>query len=353
MGLLNNATGKLVKYLLPTNPKMDHKTSLYAELQSYNGYSTNNSIILQTIYKKIANDFGRITFICEDEELSKKLNYRPNIFEKSNTFWQNVCYMVLTKGSAIFILDNNNNFILLKEVTGDNLEYSDNGKKIKIEADKKYILDYDRVFVIEFSIDTMNQIRTLVNKYNKLVDKMITGNSSLLHISTSTNLDDAKIATLRKSLVKDLFDNNDGILFTDSKIKEAKVLDKASSYDKKLIDDIKTEIYASFGLNEAVFNGNYTEGQYKAYLQNVIYPLTDQLHQELTYKLGKLVKIVVDDFTFLPATEQAKYLKDLRYASIHTLNELRSKINLDPVEDGDAVIENKNYITSEDLKGGD
>lgn len=127
------------------------------------------------------------------------------------------------------------------------------------------------------------------------------------------------------------------------------------------VNEINNEIKNYYGLSDAIISNHYTEEEWNAFYNSCIEPLALQMSLEFTNKLFTLTeryfgnKIVFEASRLEYASNNTK-IAIARYMNNYmTINEIRKVFNLEPIEDGDRVLQDLNHIDSNianDYQGG-
>ena len=107
-----------------------------------------------------------------------------------------------------------------------------------------------------------------------------------------------------------------------------------------------------FGVNEKIIKSNYNEDEYNAFYSSVIEPLAIQFSQEFTRKLftefqisnGNRIIFSAERLTFANNSTKAKLINTLLPLGILSINEARTILELETIDNGDRHLVSLNYV---------
>lgn len=136
-----------------------------------------------------------------------------------------------------------------------------------------------------------------------------------------------------------------GVAATDAKADAKQVEPKDYVPNEKQMDATTRRIHSFFNTNEKIIQGSYTEDEWVSYYESAIEPDIVQMSGEYTRKLfsrrerGFGNKIVFESSNLTFASMQTKLaLVDYVDRGIMTPNEVRSVLNMAPVDGGDEAV---------------
>lgn len=146
-----------------------------------------------------------------------------------------------------------------------------------------------------------------------------------------------------------------GIAAIDSTADFIPVSTKAESAEEAQLKYLQSEVYAYFGINEAIVNGSYNETEWQAFYESIIEGIKIQLSQEFTAKVftekekeyGNIIDFNSNRLTYASTTNKVNMVKELGSLGLLTTNEARELFDLPPVEDGDKRLVSLNYINAD------
>jgi len=123
----------------------------------------------------------------------------------------------------------------------------------------------------------------------------------------------------------------------------------ATDDQAKMIND---KVLSYFGISENILRSTYTENEWNAFYESVLEPIGLQMGIEFTNKMFTIGeryhgnKIIFTSNRLQYASNNTK-INLLRYANNYmTVNELREVLNLEPIDDGDKIMQDLNHIDS-------
>ncbi len=129
-------------------------------------------------------------------------------------------------------------------------------------------------------------------------------------------------------------------------------LDPSTATDKQ-VDEFNNKIKAYYGISDKMLTSSFDEDDYNAFYENVIEPLATQMSLEFTNKIFTLGerfhknKITFTSKRLLYASNSTKVKLIKEMYNDMTTNERRELFNLDPIEDGDKILQSLNYVNAE------
>lgn len=147
-----------------------------------------------------------------------------------------------------------------------------------------------------------------------------------------------------------------GLGIIDAKADVIELQNEYKTIPDEAISIIKREILNGFGLSERLLNGEYTEDDYRHFVDQVLSPLVKELETELTYKLlttnarvntgtktsYERIKIGMDITKWASMDQIVALAKANTNGAYLTVNEVRQMMGYDPIEGGDVYRTNLN-----------
>ncbi len=299
--------------------------------------------------------------------LSKKPNELQNAYQ---FYYYIITELEMYNDAFVYILRDKNTF----KITGlyplhfESIKFYEYEKEIYLEfsfgnSQKRFVALKDCIHLTRFATKdivvggtNIPLIKTLSVKH-VLMEGIVNAIKTTQSIkgvlkSTKVMLNPKDVKQMRDQFVKDFIDNADGSgiggldgssEFTPVKIEPT----TASEYQIKTIND---EIYNYFGVNESILQSKFSEDEWAAFYESVIEPISIQLGLEFTNKLFTSTELahgneIIFTSNRLQYASNNTKINLLRYGNnVMTVNEMREVLNLEPIEDGDKIMQDLNHI---------
>lgn len=170
--------------------------------------------------------------------------------------------------------------------------------------------------------------------------------------TTKAMLKPEDVKAMRDQFVADFIDNSDGSgiggLDAASEFKPIELNPKTA--DETQIKSIDNKLLSYYGVSEAIVQSKYTEDEWNAFYESVIEPIGLQMSLEFSNKLFTASEIyhgneIIFTSNRLQYASNDTKINLLRYGNnIMKINEMREILNLEPVEDGDRIMQDLNHI---------
>lgn len=358
--------------------RVDTKSGLGARYyktyqQSYN-YWTHNSIFIENIFHKIANDASLVNFRhlkitkndnapdlmdwLEDSDLTYILNRRPNDSETPTTFWNRVVRQMLKNDVAVIIPVYENSRLksieLVKELVSydsKNITISVNGVEYKYPINQCWVFENPR----EGLATNLNEIVNLINmNLERLMEKLANPSNlkGLLKITTAVEDNELKKrAEMRVSNIMDVASNgNIGYLQKGEEFQELNQTYNTASSEE--LEFLKQQLSNSYGLNNKLLNCEYDEQIYRAYHQSILTPIINTIKEEIEYKnisktaytQGQRVAVYFDFYNVTSLKDLSDFAFRMKYSGIMNSNEIREIFGYGQFSGGDLFTDNKNSV---------
>lgn len=307
-----------------------------------------------------------------EENLYRLLSQQPNEIQNAYKFYyQVITYLELYNNSIVYIMKNEDLKVIglypINYNSATFYEYRDKlWIKFKFGTGKERFVSYDDCihltrFVSQdgmFGGSNTPLIKALSIKHI-LDEGMVNAIKTTQSIkgvlkSTKSILKPEDVKQMRDQFVKDFIEENDGsgiggidgtTEFTPVKIEPT----TASDSQLKVFD---AKVLNYFHVNESILQSKYSEDEWNAFYESVLEPIGLQMSQEFTNKLfsptekGFGNKIIFESNRLQYVSNNTK-IQLLRYANnIMTVNEMREVFNLEPIENGDVILQDLNHIDS-------
>ena len=162
------------------------------------------------------------------------------------------------------------------------------------------------------------------------------------------------VKDMRDQFVKDFIGESDGtgIGGVDATTDFIPVKLEPKTADESQLKSIDNKILSYYGVSEAIIQSKYTEDEWNAFYESVLEPIGLQMSLEFSNKLFTATEqyhrneIIFTSNRLQYASNNTK-INLLRYGNnVMTVNEMREVLNLEPVEDGDKIMQDLNHIDS-------
>lgn len=170
--------------------------------------------------------------------------------------------------------------------------------------------------------------------------------------STKTMLKPEDVKLMRDEFVKDFIDESDGsgIGGLDASMEFIPIKIEPTTASENQIKSFDNEILSYFGINENILQSKFNEEEWASFYESVIEPISLQLSLEFTNKIFTQTErahgneIIFTSNKLQYASNNTK-INLLRYGNnVMTVNEMREVLNLEPLEDGDKIMQDLNHI---------
>jgi len=330
-----------------------------------------NSIFVESVYSKIATDVGCAdyrhvkagegTFSEVNSDLMQCLTVSPNPEQTPTNFWSDVTYRIVKDGAAA-VIPKYEKGVLTEIHLADSIESIEDGQVTLIVDTWRHVLPIENVFIFVNPKPTLTihlaGITSLIdNALHALSMKVTEGRNELrgiLHLSTKVS--DAEQRAYAEQRVKNMAAVASGALpiaYAESGETFQEIQGRCdNTATESELNFLLDQLHRSFGISKAIFEGDYTDQQWKAYFNSVLRPIMNVIEQEITRKhfgktartQGNRVKIVVDFMQIASLADFTEFAYRGIYSSVVTPNEAREVLNLSPIPDGDTVLSNLNAI---------
>lgn len=342
----------------------------------------NRSLYLNNIINKISTDMGlaavihksvQKTGVDENGEpttslrinrhgaIMKTFNVEPNSYQVPMIFWVKVVeemmynryafvvpkYSESGELSELHILDNYTNM----RVDNKFIEYTIGTKYFKLNRSNILIFENPK-FV---ALNTINSVIKLIDENLNLIESQI---ATATHVNAILELpykiNDKSSALRAKKRIDSIFETatKGGVGYLEKDEKLSTLSKSINSMNTETIDFLKDQLYNAYGLNEDLFNCNYTEAQWQAYYHAVLHPLITVIEQELNLKLlsktartqGHKILFKLKDPSLLSLKDYAAAGFQLKYSGILNADEIREIKDYEPYDGGHIYETNANAV---------
>lgn len=328
-----------------------------------------SSEIVRASVRPLAEFSSKAIAKCNDSQLERILNYRPNIYMNGRDFVSkvrtiteinNTCFIYIQrddKGKA-------SGFYPVPYSYFEAVEYM-NGLFIKFyfsgEAAREMVLPWEDLAVIRKDYnksdiagdDNRAIVNTLelMNTSNEGLANAIRSTANLRGIlkSTKAMLANDAIKEQKEAFVRDYLnlENEGGIASLDAyqEFTPVKMEPLTATYEQK--KDIREDIYRYFGVNDNIVMSKMKPEEIEAFYELKIEPFLVQLSTELTSKVfaGKslayeqnFIVFEANKLQFASLDKKISMYKEVVLYGGMTINEWRAGCNMSPIEGGNERI---------------
>lgn len=316
---------------------------------------------------------GKNGFEKVNGNLQRLLSKQPNELQNAYKFrYQVISELELYNNSIIYILKDENLRVLgLYPIHYQSIKFYEYKNDIYIQfhfgnGQKRFVALKDCIHLTRFvSTDGImggnNQpiIKTLSIKH--IIDEGIVNaiktTQSIKGIvkTTKSMLKPSDVKAMRDQFVKDFIGESDGtgIGGTDATTEFTPVKLEPKTADESQIRSIDNKLLSYYGVSESIVQSKYSEDEWNAFYESVLEPIGLQMSLEFSNKLFTATEqyhgneIIFTSNRLQYASNNTK-INLLQYGNnVMTINEMREVLNLEPVENGDKIMQDLNHINSD------
>lgn len=364
------------------------------------GVSYNTSTpILEQVYFTIASEFAKLDLkhIIERkdrieharDELDYLLSERPNMYQSKYDFLFTMAYQLYKYGNAIALIERNELGRAIAIVPqnvdslyfGNGYQTDDDGViwyKVKNKKDKKIeLIRSDNIIHLRLNpnnifygdtcvLDNADALIKVVNKsFNSLLNQLdesgvvkgVVKIGSSAHGFANMSLANQNNKENKQQEINDRIKKSKGVLVLDAGEEWQQLSTPFDSVSSEDVDKYISLILQIYGINKKIVDGSATYEEMEVFYSSRIVPIMERFIEEANYKIfdknsltrGHRVEFYRNPFEYVPIDKAI----DIAYKGIQdtTTNERRRMIyKLEPIEDGDILVTNKNF---EEVKGVD
>ena len=358
-----------------------------------NGFIQQTTPIIEEVYSTIANEFAKIDLLHiidkdgvykrVDDNLNYILSERPNRFQTSFDFLFVMCYQLLKNGNALAFIQrdskgravslepiNTTDYLFgggyqvdedlvlfkLKNKKTSNIELIDYRNLIHLRLNPNNIfygdlwdgVSFTKVITDLIDASLGSAIRELQD--NGSVRGIITIGKSASGFANGTMVNDDAKTLKQQEIINRIKSTKGGILVLDAGEEWQSLSSPFSTTSSEDIDKYISMLLQFNGINKKVVDGTATEEEMEVFYNKTIMPRIEQFIAELNYKIfnktsitqGHRIEFFRNPFEYVSTARAI----DIAYkgAMDTTTNERRRMIyKLPPVENGDVLMNNKNF----------
>lgn len=307
-----------------------------------------------------------------NNNLQRLLSKQPNELQNAYKFYyQIISELQLYNNSIVYILKDENMKILgLYPIHYQSIKFYEYKNGIYIQfhfgnGKKRFVALKDCIHLTRFVgndgiMGGNNQpiLKTLTFKHvlDEGIVNAIKTTQSIKGVikSTKAMLKPEDVKKMRDQFVEDFIDGNDssGIGGLDATTDFIPVKIEPKTADENQIKNINSKLLSYYGVSEAIIQSKYTEDEWNAFYESIIEPIGLQMSLEFSNKLFTATEIyhgneIIFTSNRLQYASNNTKINLLRYGNnVMTINEMREVLNLEPVEDGDRIMQDLNHIDS-------
>lgn len=334
-----------------------------------------NSIWLDNIYNKIANDVALLKFKHvkitnvengpdkiqwqRDSGLSYVLNVSPNNYKTPFVFWSDVVRRMLEDGIAVVIPTYEKG-----EITTLNLAegiINDSKHSLTVVLDEEEIeIDINSLWIFE---NPKKNITTQLYQVTRVMDENLKAVSwkvseqgnflkGLLHLRT--NADDQEMKEKAQERVNNILDSarDTGVGYLQKGEEFQELTNNYATATPEELNFLKTIYFEAFGFNEKLFTCSYTEEEYRAYFSSILKVYQRVIDEEINRKAfsktartqGHKIMVYFDMFDISSLKDLNDFAFKTKYGGILNANEIREILGYGGYEGGDVYETNKNAL---------
>ncbi|MEG0349579.1 phage portal protein [Enterococcus sp.] len=340
------------------------------------GYWKRNSIYLDNIYNKISVDVAMMNFkhvkvtkgdstvdkweVYENSDLMNAIAFSPNLDEPPIVFWSSVIRMMLEKGIAVVVPTYDGDKIRDLTLATGNIRFNDTKILVTINDIEKEVNKAD-VWVFE---NPKQNLTAQLHQITQLIDDNLSALSAKINDSPSstvfgflkfpTKVADGELKERAEKRVKDIqtVAQNGGITYLEKDEEFQELNKKISTASAEELNFLKSQLFQSFGINEDLFTGNYSEAQFKGYFSSVLKVYQRVIKEEINRKYftktartqGQKLMVFYDLFDLTSIKDLTEFGYKMTYSAISSPNEIRELVGWLPYEDGNIFKSNANAV---------
>ena len=233
-----------------------------------------------------------------------------------------------------------------------------NGKTATIELSKCGILRKHQLKNEIFgdgNTTVLKPTMEMIDLQNQALKEGVKNSATYRFVAKLSNfaLEDDLVKERERFSEKNLRKNNSGILLFPNTYNDIKQIEsKPYTIDKDIINQIQTNIYNYFGVNEKVLQGSANETELNAFYNASIEPFAIQLSEVLTKMIytrteqstGNRIIVTSAILQYMSTTQKIELAKMLADRGCLTINEMRELFNYSSIgAEGDKMLARGEY----------
>lgn len=319
---------------------------IYGFVNMENPAIENKKGFLRELNVNLATDLANVRFVCDNKELERKLNVRPNEMDNGPKFWSNFWFNAITNGVGVISLEE---FVTLNGVKPSGVQKERKTGYVKVSSEEiTDVFHISELVLVEIPLprkDSATQV-TLVNQLASFLrDTLRPRYKYVSHqdVELSKKDLDRQASAMDKA-------KNTGTLVIDNKTKSFGAIKNEPTFDEPALKlAIKTALN-SRKVPFEYYNQEMDIEKYNMFFFSYLMLKLQQLECELREQMDDSIRIYHNSLLNLsPET-----LKVWGMLGGITYNELRKMFGYGPVPGGDELIKNWNDSkTLDTLRGGE
>lgn len=340
----------------------------YAAFSNF-GTDAYKSDVVRSAIRPLSELSAKATARCENKEIEKLINEKPNKYMNGKDFIAKVRTMLELTNTCFIYIERNDagkaiSLYPIPYASYEGLEYmgrdfirfefwGDAARQLVLPWEDLAVLrkDYNRYDIGgDSNAALLPAVQRVTTTYEGLTHAVkSTANLRGLLKSTKGMLSEDDRKKQRDAFVRDYMsiDNSGGIAALDGTMEFIPIKMEPTIASAEQMKEFKKDIYNYFGVNEAIIDGSISDAQLEVFYELRIEPFLVALSKELSNKIyiGKSASYDVNTIIFEANKLQFSSLekkimmfKEVVLYSGLTINEWREACNMPPVEWGDKPI---------------
>lgn len=306
------------------------------------------------------------------DDIDYILNIRTNKYQSAHVFIINVVSRLLYQNNVFCLIEwdyTNGTLKSIYPLPFTQFEFAEKeGRVYVVFPQATTAIEYCDLLHFQRFPDTKNGMKTqATDNYVQLVTAMqMQSVKNMQNSGKIKALLSTKVALKDKDMKKKLdefktnyltSENVTGLGMISSEYEVVPVDLNIEALDEKLLNQITKRLYNYFGTSEEIVSLKADELQYAQYIKNTIKPISEQIIEEMTFKLltQKEItdkhRITADylDIEISTLSSKTLYYDKAIYGGYMTRNEVRAREGLSWIDGGDELLTNKNAIAVKEV----
>ena len=192
-------------------------------------------------------------------------------------------------------------------------------------------------------------------------------NSTLIRgiLKTVGVIKDSDLKTAKENFIRDnlALENSSGVVAVDGKFDYTPISTNPYNIPADTMAEIKSRVYAYFGVSAAFVQSDFTADQYQAVYEGRLEPyakmitsaLTQGLYTDRELAFGNKITAIMDKLEYQTISSITAYISAVKELGILTKNEIREMVGKSPLSDeqggNDLMVATNNYEATSTAKG--
>lgn len=348
-----------------TNPSTGQTVYTLSDVNNYLNDIQAAQVYLNNIYNTISNDVASFKVndtTTSDKEVNVNNDYitqalalNPNERYTQLTFWENVVKKMLIENIAVVIPDfSTRNKLSLYLINDSDWEWVDDTQQKIIYNKHVYPLSSFLIFDNTRSANTQsltNLLKLLGSNINSQLKQLKSMGMKGL-IKVNQNMVDGSMEHDVKTRLEHMISvaKETGFGYLQQNEEYEAINPSVNTITDSALQATQEALYNSFGISSAIFNGKYSDAEYRAYYNSVVSVYQKIIEQEINRKLisaqqrnqGRYISISSDLFKTSSLKDMTTFLYEMKMQGILSANEARQYLNLPSYKGGDVYETNLN-----------